>query len=134
MLNARHIFVARAASSVRFAPEDVIVINEVPSGAHRATVIVRTRYSEEGFTKPLPRELWIEARGSMPSFDQAIVDLTNAPQMILPAIAFCVNAPVDDPELELALEVSDDSEYPFAKEVGQNNMPNWARSEYRNHG
>src|SRR5579862_1115714 len=31
------------------------------------------------------------------------------------------------------LRASPDSEYPFAKEVGQNKMPNWARSEYRNH-
>ena len=30
------------------------------------------------------------------------------------------------------LRASPDSEYPFAKEVGQNKMPNWARSEYRN--
>ena len=31
------------------------------------------------------------------------------------------------------LRASPDSEYPFAKEVSQNKMPNWARSEYRNH-
>src|SRR5580704_15166471 len=31
------------------------------------------------------------------------------------------------------LRASPDSEYPFAKEVGQNKPPNWAALEYRNH-
>jgi hypothetical protein len=43
----------------------------------------------------------------MPSLDQSIVDLTNASAMILPAIAFCANAPIDEPEPELAFEICD---------------------------
>src|ERR1022692_3584342 len=31
------------------------------------------------------------------------------------------------------LRASPESEYPFVYRVGQNKMPNWARSEYRNH-
>lgn len=97
--------VARAASSVRFVPEEELTFNDVPAGNQRARVIVRTRYGAEGFTKPVPRELWIEASSAMPSFDQAIVDLTNASAMVLPAIAFCANAPVDEPEPEMAFEI-----------------------------
>ena len=94
----RHIVVARAASSARFAPEEALTFNDVPAGDQGATVVVRTRYGVEGFTKPVPRELWIEASSAMPSFDQAIVDLTNASGMVLPAIAFCANAPIEEPE------------------------------------
>ena len=107
MSNVRHIVVARAASSVRFAPEEAFTFSSVPAGNLRAAIIVRTRYSVEGFTKPVPRELWIEASGEMSSFDQAIVDLTNASAMVLPAIAFCANAPIEEPEPEMAYELHD---------------------------
>jgi hypothetical protein len=107
MPKVRHIVVVRAASSVRFAPEEALTFNDVPAGSLRAALIVRTRYSLEGFTKPVPRELWIEASGEMPSFDQAIVDLTNAAAMVLPAIAFCANAPIEEPEPEMAYELHD---------------------------
>jgi hypothetical protein len=53
----------------------------------------------------VPRELWVEASGEMSSFDQAIVDLTNASAMVLPAIAFCANAPIEEPEPEMAYEL-----------------------------
>ena len=106
MSNARHIVVARASSSVRFAPEEALTFTDVPTGDLRASLSVRTRYCLEGFTKP-PRELWIEAIGKMPSFGQAIVDLTNASAIVLPAIAFCASAPIEEPEPELALEIHD---------------------------
>jgi hypothetical protein len=55
----------------------------------------------------VPRELWIEASSEIPSFDQAIVDLTNTSAMVLPAIAFCANAPIEELEPELARELHD---------------------------
>jgi hypothetical protein len=55
------------------------LLNDVPAGNLRAALSVRVRYSLEGFTKPVPREVRVEASGEMSSFDQAIVDLTNAP-------------------------------------------------------
>ncbi len=105
MSSVRHIVVARAASSVRFAPEEALTFNDVPAGNLRAALIVRTRYSLEGFTKAVPRELWIEASSEMSSLDQAIVDLTNASTMVLPALAFCANAPIEEPEPEMAYEL-----------------------------
>jgi imidazole glycerol phosphate synthase subunit HisF len=43
MSNVRHVVVARAASSVRFAPEEVLTFNDVPAGNLRAALLVRTR-------------------------------------------------------------------------------------------
>jgi hypothetical protein len=121
MSNVRHIFVARAASSVRFAPEEALTFNDVPAGNLRAALIVRTRYSLEGFTKAVPRELWIEASSEMPSFDQAIVDLTNASAMVLPALAFCANAPIEEPEPEMAYElrVAENEHKLYQRQVSQ---------------
>lgn len=109
MSSLRHILVARAASSVRFAPGEAVTLNDVPAGDLRARIIVQTRYGVEGFSQPIPRELWIEATSSFLSFDQAVSGLTNAAAMVLPAIAFCANAAIDDPEPELAFELVDDA-------------------------
>jgi hypothetical protein len=105
MSAVRHIVVSRAISSVRFAPDEAPTFNDVPLGDQRAIVVVRTRYSVEGFTNPVPRELWIETTGALGSLDQALGHLTDASGMVLAAIAFCANAPIAEPEPELAFEI-----------------------------
>jgi hypothetical protein len=82
----RHFVVARAASSARFGPQENLKLVSVPAGDQRADVIVQTRYSPEGFTQPVPRELWIEATGTLPSLDDAIPQLMSAVAMLLPAL------------------------------------------------
>jgi hypothetical protein len=102
-----HIVVARAVSWVRLRPEEALIMKDVPAGKGRAEVIVKTRYADEGFSQPVPRELLIESAGTCGSLSDAVRDLSAATMTVLPALAFTANARIDEAEPELAFEIND---------------------------
>jgi hypothetical protein len=100
--------VLRAPSSARFKPEEgqEIFLSNLPGIAGTVRLRLRTRWVEEGFEAPIPRELWIEALGPAPSLDEAVSKFSAASRLLATILAFCTNATVGIPEVHIAYDAS----------------------------
>jgi hypothetical protein len=102
-----HFVVVLGANSAMRFPDDPVplLVRQVPTEIGPADLIFRTRYSEEGYEAPVPRELWIEARGSTAAeFDSAINAYGRAAHSFLGFIGLSANAAVEDPEVKIAFD------------------------------
>ena len=99
-----YVVVLRAPSAARFEVEDNLSINRVPCATGTVDLIFRTRYVNEGFSAPVPRELWVDARGKASSLKDALVSFANASYTLSPIITVSANAFVEDLEVELGYD------------------------------
>ena len=90
-----YVVAIRAGSRLRFLPGERLRV-EVNIGDHKANLTFQTRYCEEGYQSLVPRELWIDARGSAESLDVAVVSFTNVASFFATVISFCANGHVCD--------------------------------------
>jgi hypothetical protein len=100
------VVVTRAASGARFTEGEGL---EVAARTAVGPVLVRlrTRYSDEGFESPIPRELWVEIRGEAEcSLDEAINVYWSTANGILPSLAVAVNAPISDLDVHIAFDAT----------------------------
>ena len=102
------VVVLRAPSSARFKPEEgqEFSLPNVPGSAGTVRLRLRTRWVDEGFDAPTPRELWIEALGPAPSLDEAVSKFSAASRFLATLLAFCANATVGTPEVHIAYDAS----------------------------
>jgi hypothetical protein len=94
------------APAVRLPPGASVGVDHVPTRYGLASVTWYTRHSEEGFSAPVPRELWVEVRGQAPDLDTAMAELVDLGRVMTPLLALSANAPVEDPELEVAFDAT----------------------------
>jgi hypothetical protein len=102
------IVVLRAPSSARFKPEEgqEFFVPNLPGIAGTVRLRLRTRWMDEGFEAPTPRELWIEALGPAPSLDEAVSKFSAISRFLATLLAFCANATVGTPEVHIAYDAS----------------------------
>jgi hypothetical protein len=102
------IVVLRARSSARFKPEEEqqISFSGLPGITGELRLRVRTRWVDEGFDAPTPRELWIEALAPAPSLDEAVSNSSAAGRLLATLLAFCANTAVEAPEVHIAYDAS----------------------------
>ena len=98
-----YVVVIQAGSRLRFNPGESLQV-QVNIGEHRCLMTYQTRYREEGFESPVPRGLWIDARGTAPSLNSAIETFTNASQLFVNLISFSTNAYAGESEFHLAFD------------------------------
>jgi hypothetical protein len=103
-----YVVVLRARSSARFLPEEgfSVSFNDVPGCAEPVRFGLRTRWVDEGYAAPLPRELWIEARGPAPSLDHAVAVFGSSGRSFANLLAFTANTPTETPEVHLAYDAT----------------------------
>jgi hypothetical protein len=77
---------AQARSNVRRTDPPLVVLN-FPSSVGVLTIVIRTRYDEKELGIPVPRELWVEARGDAPSLEEGLKVAWGAAASVLPVIA-----------------------------------------------
>lgn len=69
----RCVVVFRAATGVRFAADTpTLAAQGVPTAVGPVELIFRSYAVDAGFEVPIPRGLWIDARGPAPSLTEAI--------------------------------------------------------------
>lgn len=103
------IAVLRAISRAKVRREDPpLVVQNFPSQVGPLVISFRTRYDSEEFGVALPRELWVEAQGEVPSLDEGVNAAWGVASSILPAIAVTSNAAVEDLQPHLAFETTAD--------------------------
>ena len=102
----RYVVVTRALSGARIKDgEQLQISTTTPIGL--ALITYRTRFSDEGFDSPIPRELWVEAVGESDcSLEEAINAYWSAANALLPALSVAANAPIDDLDVHLAFDAT----------------------------
>lgn len=105
-----YVVVLRASSAARFLPEKGcrLDLDDIEGVEGRLEVKLRTRWVNSGFEAPIPRELWIEARGKFASVDNAAALASAVSSSLCVLLAFCANTYVGTPELHLAFDASAD--------------------------
>ena len=110
----QYVAVVRAGSSVQFKQNEPLIVQNLQTKHGSANLTFRTRSLDRGFEAPLPGDLWVEVRGPAPSIQVAADSFVNLALSFLHVLAVSANAPVDQPELELAFDVTDgENEHEF---------------------
>jgi hypothetical protein len=106
-----YVVVLRARSAARFKPEEghEFFISSPPDCAGTVRFRLRTRWVDEGHEAPVPRELWIEARGPAPTLDVAVSSFAAVAQYLATLVGFTANTQVGIPEPHIAYDASDGS-------------------------
>jgi len=99
---SQYVVVLKGSSAARFAPDDYLEARGFPSAAGPINVVFRTRHVDEGFSVPIPRELWADARGCAASLDSAVDAFANAAHSLASIVALSANSAVDELEVHLA--------------------------------
>ncbi len=100
----------RAPSSARLHFGEEIVIDNFPSTAGPVHCTFRTHFVNEGFAVDVPRGVYAEVLSAAPNADEAFTDAMNAAMTLKAYIGFCTNASVGDFEVEVAFDVTPDSD------------------------
>jgi hypothetical protein len=103
---SRFVVVLTASSAVRVAKNNVLLIKDAPLDMGLAQVAWFTRWADEGFASPVPRELWIEVQGEASNLDVAIGTLGEVGRLFTPVLTLVANASIDDPEVVVAFDAS----------------------------
>jgi hypothetical protein len=98
----------RAPSSVRFSEDGHWRLTSVKTANGTVALTFRTRYDDVGLDAKIPRELWIDARGTAPSMNQAINEFGRVVSLFLPMLAITQNAAILDLKAHLAFESTAD--------------------------
>jgi len=100
-----YVVVIRAGARLRFSPAEHLRI-DLTIGKYKGRLVYQTRYCDEGYESLVPRELWIDARGSAESLNAAIVSFTNAASFFATVISFCGNGHAGDCAFHLAYDAT----------------------------
>src|SRR4051812_5165512 len=81
-----------------FIPEDPpMQMLQVPTPLGPIDVTFRTRFEDEGYESPVPREMWIDVRGSAEAeLPGVIAAYANGAAGLLPGLAVAANAWIGD--------------------------------------
>lgn len=85
-----YVVVIRASGRLRFERNEQLRVH-VDIEGQNCLLTFRTRYLEEGFESPIPRDLWIEASGKYKNLNSAVIAFTNAASFFTNVISFCTN-------------------------------------------
>jgi hypothetical protein len=100
------VVVMRGPSAMRFAPDEVLRMPGVLSTTGPVNLAFLTRYVDEGYDANVPRDLWVEIRGSALSLREALQAFAKAAGAIAVVVAFSANAATGEPEIEVAYDVT----------------------------
>ena len=108
------VVVLRADAAIRFPEGQGLAVKAFATASGPADFVFRTRYVAEGFDCDIPRELWVEVRGTAASLNSAIGSYWNAANNLLPILVLCANAASESLSLDLAFdETPDQNEHEY---------------------
>ncbi len=114
MTSRQFVVVTRALSGARIREGEQLQVS-AQSAVGPVVITYRTRYADEGFESPIPRELWAEVRGEADcSLDEAINAYWGAANAVVPALAVAGNAPIEDLDVHFAFDATpEEQEHEF---------------------
>ena len=99
--NNNYVVVIRAGSRLRFASDEQLSIS-LDGGSTLMTF--QTRYIDEGFETHVPRDMWIDVRGSANSIKEAVTAFTNSANFFCGLVSLCSNGYAGDVRYHLAYD------------------------------
>jgi hypothetical protein len=99
-----YVVVLRSRASAIFYPGDEFTMTYIRETRDPFRLTFRTTYDQAGFDAPLPKDLWVEARGPATNITDAFELFGNAALEISAIIAFVMNASMGALEVELAFD------------------------------
>ena len=104
-ITSEYVVVIRASSAVIIRDQDPhLVLTNLQSAGRRVTVDFFTRYDEEEFGIPIPRELYLEIRGPAESPAEAVTKFWQIANSLIGPLAMSANAPIGDPHTFVAFD------------------------------
>src|SRR6266511_293522 len=123
MTSRQVVVVTRALSGARIREGEQLQVS-AQSVVGPVTITYRTRYADEGFESPIPRELWAEVRGEADcGLDEAINAYWGAANAVVPALAVAGNTPIEDLDVHFAFDATPEEQ---AHEFFENFQPDEA--------
>lgn len=98
------VVVLRADAAIRFPQGQGLGIKGFQTKAGPADFVFRTRYVAEGIECEVPRELWVDVRGTAASLESAIGSYGNAANSLLPLLALSANSASEELDIDLAFD------------------------------
>jgi hypothetical protein len=99
-----YVVVYRAPAALRFTEDGYFKFHGVATRSGKVELIIGTRYDDYGFESRIPRELWIDARGTAPTLNEAINDFGIAISTFLQMLCVSENAAILDLAVHLAYD------------------------------
>src|SRR4051812_43146651 len=98
--------VVSAESTARFEDEPIpMQISPFTTPLGPVTITLRTRWSEERYESLVPRELWVDVRGTTAGgLDESATMFVRAADAILTTVAVAANCAIAPPEAKLAFD------------------------------
>lgn len=98
--------VLSAESVARFEDEPIpMQVRQFSTPLGSIDVVFRTRWSDEGYESPIPREMWIDARGTTTEdLDESVVLYANAAEALLTTVAVATNSAIAPAEIKLGFD------------------------------
>lgn len=94
MTARHHVVVARALSGTRIREGEQLQV-PAQSAVGPAVITFRSRYADEGFESPIPRELWVDIRGEADcTLEEAINASWGTANGLVPSLAVATNDPL----------------------------------------
>jgi hypothetical protein len=104
---AEYVIVLGAESDARFGEGESLLIGDVRTEAGQTQMAFQTRYADEGHESTVPREMWVEVRGSSDrDLPEVIGVYANAAAGLLPLVAVANNAWIGDAEPKIAFDAT----------------------------
>lgn len=97
---SQYVAVFRASSAAMF-PLGTQIRVDVPRSLGTVILTFRTRHVNKGLARPLPGDLWIDARGPAESIENAVSVFGGAAGSLATVISFSTNGAIGDLEPEL---------------------------------
>ena len=101
-----YVVALRAASAFRFLPGESLAVRAYPSRSGPVDLTYRTLYQDEGLGAPIPRGLWVDARGRASSIDQAVESFSSAATELATILTISANAPAAPTEADIAYDAT----------------------------
>lgn len=104
-IRSEFVVVSRVPSAFIVRQEDrPFVLENFPVFGHPVRVEFYTRYDDEEYNLPVPRELVIEVRGPTDSLEDAVTLFTEIANSILGPLTLSANAPIGEATLYVAFD------------------------------
>jgi len=101
-----YIVVARSRASAILYPGINLTLESHHPEWGKFKLVFRTRYQEQGFDAPVPRDFWVEVTGSAADLHAAVAAFVGTAAEISSIVAVCVNATMGQLEVEIVFDAT----------------------------
>ena len=101
-----YVVVARTRASAILYPGINLTLESHHPDWGKFKLVFRTRYQEQGYDAPVPKDFWVEITGNAPDLHAAVAAFAGTAAEISSIVAVCVNATMGQLEPEIVFDAT----------------------------